>query len=315
MYEVIIIGAGPAGLSAALWADELGLRALLLERQAEIGGQLSWVYNPIANHLGVERADDGGKMRELFAAQIARRKFELRLNTIVARVDANAKRVVLQSGEELAATNLILATGLRRRRLNAPGEMEFAGRGVVHSATRDRHLLARRDVCVVGGGDAAVENALLIAEVCPRVWLIHRGKALRARNEFTERLTANKRITTLLETTVERITGGEVVEAVELKIGDGEESKRQHLRVGGVVIRIGYAPNTELIRDQVDVDANNYVRTTSEGETNIENVFAVGDINNPRAPTVSGAIGAGATAAKVIAARLGRSAAPDVAPV
>src|SRR5207253_7223602 len=102
-----------------------------------------------------------------------------------------AKRITLRTGESLQAIAMIIATGLRRRQLGIPGETDFEGRGVIESAARDRHQFAGKDVCVIGGGDAAVENALLLAEVCPTVTLVHRGKDLRARREFAERLHAN----------------------------------------------------------------------------------------------------------------------------
>ncbi|MGH9944790.1 MAG: NAD(P)/FAD-dependent oxidoreductase, partial [Pyrinomonadaceae bacterium] len=187
MHDVIIIGAGPSGLSAALWCDELGLDTLLLEQGAEVGGQLLRVHNPINNYLG-RRAANGRELRDHFAAQVADAGFDLWTETEIESVDLRAKRVVLRSDEQLQAIALILATGVRRRRLNVPGETEFAGRGVMESGVRDRDQFAGEDVCVVGGGDAAAENALLLAEVCPTVTLIHRGKTLRARVEFVERL-------------------------------------------------------------------------------------------------------------------------------
>jgi len=304
MYDAIIIGAGAAGLSAALWCDELGLDVLVLEAGAEVGGQLLRVYNPINNYLGL-RAQNGRELRDCFAAQVAEAGFDLWTEVEIESVDAQAKRVVLRSGEQLQAISLIIATGVRRRRLGIPGEAELAGRGVVESATRDRELLAGKDVCVIGGGDAAAENALLLAEVCPTVTLVHRGKRLSARAEFVERLRSEHCITVFSEAEAQRIFGAEEVEAIEiLRRG---ALKPFQMAVGGVLVRIGVEPNTELLRGQLQQDERGYLRVTSEGETNIENVFAIGDVSNPRAPTISGATGAGATAAKVIAGRLNKS--------
>lgn len=301
MHDAIIIGAGPAGLSAALWCDELGLDALVLEQGAEIGGQLLSVYNPIGNYLGVEAAN-GRELREQFDAQIAGREFDLWTQTEIESVDLRAKRVVLRSGEQLQAISIIIATGVRRRRLGIPGEAELAGRGVVESATRDRDSLAGRDVCIVGGGDAAAENALLLAEVCPTVTLVHRGKRLGARREFIERIAGEHCITVFTEARLERIIGEREVEAVEI-LRD-VAIKPFQMAVQGVLIRIGVEPNTELFGEQLHMDARGYIVVTGEQETSVENVFAVGDVSNPLAPTISGAAGAGATAAKVIASRL-----------
>ena len=303
MHDVIIIGAGPGGLSAALWCDELGLDTLVLEAEAEVGGQLARVYNPIRNHLGVE-AEDGSELRARFAAQVEDKGFDLWTQVELESVDARAKSVKLRSGEELRAIGLIIATGLRRRRLNVPGESEFAGRGVLESGKRDASSIAGADVVVVGGGDAAAENALLLAEVCPTVTLVHRGKKLSARREFVERIQGAHCITVFTEATLQRIMGAERVESVEILRAGALKPFRMAVR--GVLVRIGVEPNTELFREQLHMDERGYIVTTGEQETSVENVFAVGDVSNPLAPTVSGAVGAGATAAKVLASRLNR---------
>ena len=301
MHDVLIIGAGPAGLSAALWCDELGLDTLVLEQSGEIGGQLLSVYNPVENYPGV-RAANGRELRDLFAEQLDECDFDLWTEVEIESADLRAKRIVLRSGEQLQAISIIIATGVRRRRLGIPGEAELAGRGVLESGTRDRDLLAGKDVCVIGGGDAAAENALLLAEVCPTVTLVHRGKKLRARREFAERLRSDHRVTVFTESVVRRIIGEEEVLAVEI-LRSGAIKPFQ-MAVGGVLVRIGVEPNTELFRDQVHMDERGYIVVTGEQETSIGNVFATGDVSNPLAPTINGATGAGATAAKVIASRL-----------
>ncbi|MBA2647678.1 MAG: NAD(P)/FAD-dependent oxidoreductase [Pyrinomonadaceae bacterium] len=307
MHDVIIIGAGPAGLSAAQWCDELGLDTLVLEQEAEVGGQLLWIYNRIANHLGVVEAQDGREMRDVFAAQIEAAEFDVWTGVEIDGVDLGAKRVTLRSGEEVRAISIVVATGVRRRQLGVPGEAELAGRGVVESASRDRDFLAGKDVCVIGGGDAAVENALMLAEVCPTVTLVHRGKKLRARTEFVEKLRGTHCITVFTESVLKRIIGGERVEAVEIERRGA--IKPFQMAVGGVLVRIGVEPNTEIFKDQIAFDEAGYVTVSSVYETNLGNVFAIGDVSNPLAPTISGAVGAGATVAKIIAARLnsGRS--------
>jgi thioredoxin reductase (NADPH) len=301
MHDVLIIGAGPAGLSAARWCDDLGLDALAVERAAEVGGQLLWVHHPVENYLGL-RADDGRQLRDLFAEGVEDAGFDLWTQAEIESIDLRARRVRLGSGEELQSIFMIIATGLRRRILNVPGEAEFAGRGVIGSARLDRELYAGRDVVVVGGGDSAAENALLLAEVCPTVTLVHRGKKLRARAEFVERLQATHCVTVFKESELVRVIGDDRVEAVEIRRRGA--LKPFQMAVGGVLVRVGYEPNTELFRGQLELDERGYVRTNSAHETSVENVFAVGDVASPLAPTIAGAVGAGATAAKVIAARL-----------
>lgn len=301
MHDVIIIGGGPAGLTAAFWCDDLGLDTLVLEQEERVGGQLRRIYNPIKNYPGLDAADGSEFFEEAFSS-VTEKDFDLWTGVQIRSVNLKTKRVSLESGEELQAIVLIIATGVRRRRLGIPGEDDFAGKGIIESATRDRQSLAGQDVCVIGGGDAAAENALLLAEVCPTVTLVHRGKKLRARREFVERLQTNHCLTMFVESVVTRILGGDAVEAVEIVRKDG--LKPFQMAVRGVLIRIGVEPNTELMRNQVQLDDHGYVVVNGIHETEISNVFAIGDVSNPSAPTISGACGAAATAAKVIAARI-----------
>lgn len=301
MHDVIIIGAGAAGLSTAFWCDDLGLDTLVLEQAEHVGGQLHRVYNPINNYLGL-KARNGAELLERFTADVDSAEFDLWTQTSISTVDLKAKRIALVSGEELQPIAIVIATGVRPRELGVPGEKEFVGKGMIESGARDRELVAGHDVCVVGGGDAAVENALLLAEVCPTVTLVHRGKKLRARPEFTEKLQAKHCITVFTESVLTRIIGNDRVEAVEIHRKQG--LKPFQLAVRGVLIRIGVDPNTALFRDQLNTDDRGYVVVNNQQETNVTMVFAVGDVSNPVAPTISSATGAGATAAKVIASRL-----------
>lgn len=301
MYDVLIIGAGPAGLSAARWCDELGLDTLVLEQAEEVGGQLLAIHNPINNYLGLH-AENGFELRDRFAEQTSDCEFDLWTNVEIESVDLKAKRVTLKSSEQLQSIAMIIATGLRRRRLGIPGEAEFAGRGIMESGAGDREQFAGKDVCVIGGGDAAAENALLLAEVCPTVTLVHRGRKLRARREFTEALPTNHCVTVFPESIVHRIIGSDWVEAVEIERAGA--IKPFQMAVQGVLIRIGFEPNTNFIQGQLELDERGYAMVSSRQETSVANVFAIGDVANPLAPTIAGAVGAGATAAKVIASRL-----------
>src|SRR5712691_5117974 len=301
MHDVVIIGSGPAGISAALWCDELGLDTLVLEQQEEIGGQLLSGYNPIENYPGL-RAHNGRELLARFSEPIGQADFDLWTNVEIESVNLKAKRISLQSSEELQSISIIIATGVRRRQLGIPGEEEFVGHGIIESATRDRELFAGKDVCVIGGGDAAAENALLLAEVCPTVTIVHRGKSLKARREFVERLDANHCITVFTESVLTSVLGNEELEAVEILRKDA--LKPFQMAVRGLLVRAGFEPNTELFRQELQLDEKGYIVVTSQQVTSVANVFAVGDVSNPLAPTISGATGAGATAAKVIAARL-----------
>ena len=301
MHDVIIIGAGPAGLSTAFWCDDLRLDTLVLEQAEQVGGQLHRVYNPIENYLGL-KARNGQELLEHFTKDVDSADFDLWTQVDIESVDLRARRISLRSGEDLQSIAIVIATGVRPRELGVPGEKEFIGKGMIESGARDRQLFAGKDVCVVGGGDAAVENALLLAEVCPTVTLVHRGKKLRARRELAERLQPNNCITVFTESVLTRILGAEEVEGVEIQRKEG--LKPFQLAVRGVLIRIGVEPNTQLFRDQIQTDEKGFITVNSQQETSVSMVFAVGDVSNPQAPTISSATGAGATAAKVIASRL-----------
>src|SRR5437870_10724365 len=301
MNDVVIIGAGPAGLSAARWCDELGLDTLVLEQSEEVGGQLLAVHNPIENYLGATAAN-GVELRDRFIEQTKTSDFDLWTNVEIDGVDLKAKRVTLRSGEEIQSIAIIIATGLRRRRLGIPGEVEFEGRGIIESATRDRDQVAGKDVCVIGSGDAAAENALLLAQVCPTVTLVHRSKKMRARREFTEQMHTNHCITVFPESVVHRIIGHEWVEAVEIERAGA--IKPFQMAAQGVLVRIGYEPNSDLVAEELDLDKNGYIVVNAQQETNVQNVFATGDVADPLSPTISSGVGAGSRAAKIIAARL-----------
>lgn len=301
MQDVIIIGGGPAGIAAAIWCDLLGLDTLLLESADKVGGQLHSVFNAIEDYPGCT-FPNGAEMAARLTDQLDKSEADYWRGVAIDSLDLKAKRVSLKSGEELQSLFLVLATGVRRRELGIPGEREFVDKGVMTSGVKDRHSYAGKDVCVVGGGDAAVENAVLLAEVCPTVTLVHRGPKVRARSEFVEQLHGNHCITVFYESVVTRIIGNQQVEAVEIR--RKEAIKPFQMAVGGVLIRIGVTPNVELFDRQLDLDGRGYVTVSAQHEASVANVFAIGDLSNPLAPTLSGAAGAGATVAKVIASRL-----------
>ena len=297
-FDVIIIGGGAAGISAALWCDDLKLNALLLEKSAEFGGQLLWTHNAIANHLGAN-ARNGREMRDIFVRQIENRRFETRFNAEVTAIDFADKIISTAHGETFSAANLIIATGVRRRKLNIGGEEQFVGRGILESGKREAETVRDKRVVIIGGGDAALENASILAAAAAEVILIHRGEKFRARREFVEAARNNPKVEILTATTVEKISGGERIESVELK--NTTTGEIFSLAADYVLRRIGVAPNTEFLGGAIDSDADGYIKINGHCETNLRGIYAVGDVANPLSPTVSTAIGTGAAAVKAIA--------------
>lgn len=300
-FDVIIVGGGVAGLSTALWCDELGLSALLLEKSAQFGGQLLWTHNEIKNYPGKE-ARNGRELRDAFLRQLEKRNFEFALQMQISEIDLVEKKIILADGTRIFARAIVIAAGIRRRKLNVAGEDEFKNRGIIESGKKNADSVAGKKVLIVGGGDAAFENALILAENAAKVTLVHRRRDFRARREFSEQVENHPKIEVLTETAVEKIAGGEHLESVELKNLTTAETRI--LPVDALLIRIGVAPNTEDFGGALKLDRHGYIEVNRNCETNLPSVFAVGDIANPLAPTVSTAAGTGATAAKVIFALL-----------
>jgi thioredoxin reductase (NADPH) len=299
-YDAIIIGGGVAGLSAGYWCAELGLKVLVLEKSGELGGQLLNVYNPIHNHLGAT-AENGRELRDLIARQIENSHIEIRTGAEARSVDLAGKKIELADGSTLEARNLIIATGVRRRKLSVAGEEEFAGRGVLISGARDKEAARDLDVCIIGGGDAAFENALILAEFAKSVTLVHRSSDFRARKEFTGRVEQDPKIKIITNAIVTGIEGNENSENVEaVKILDKVSGQTFTIPAQAVLVRIGVEPNTELFAGQLELDERRYISVNSKCETSADRVYAVGDAANPDSTTVSTAAGTGATAANVI---------------
>jgi len=294
-HELVIVGAGPAGISAALWARSHEMPALVLESEAGPGGQLLHVYFEPRDLAGMPPGD-GAAIATRYQKQLADSGVTVRYGALVQSL-AVAPRLLLAlvAGEEIATRALLIATGARRRRLGVPGERELEDRGVTFSATRDRERLAGHAVAVVGGGDAAAENALMLAQAGCDVTLIARG-ALRARPAFRERVAAEPRVRVLVHTRVVRVLGESQVTGLELQSPTGGS----RLVCDGVVIKVGVVPNTEWCREVLPHDEDGYLRVDAEYATGVPGVWAAGDVIRPAVLSAAVAVGQGVLAASAI---------------
>ncbi len=300
-FDVIIIGGGPAGISCALWCVDLGLGALLLEAGSSLGGQLNWTFNPIENYLGLE-ASNGEELAEKFRIHAESKRINYRLESAVQRIDFGDSRVVLSINEEIEFSSLVIATGVKRRKLDIPGEEKFQGRGILISGKRDIETVRNKTVVVVGGGDAAFENVKILAEKAAKIYLVHRGTEFRAREEFVDFATAHPKVEILTNSVVEKISGGRWVESIAVR--DSTNGELLSLTTDAVLTRIGVVPNSQLVlAADIVLDPDHYICVNSICETSVPNFFAIGDVANPISPTVSSAVGMGSTAAKVIRSR------------
>jgi thioredoxin reductase (NADPH) len=292
-FDVVIAGGGPAGMSALLWCAELGLRAVLLEREAELGGQLLQTHNAVRNYLGVETSN-GRDLRDVFLRQIAR--LNIATSAEIVEADLASKRIRLADRSTFSCRAIFIATGVRRRKLMVPGEEEFRGRGILESGVKAGEQVRGGSVVIVGGGDAALENALILSQTAAEVHVVHRRHEFTARSEYVKRAKRTCNIKIVPNSKITKIAGNKCVDFVEIE--HLTSGKRSRLEADAVLLRIGVEPNTDLFRGQIDLDDVGYVRINNSCETSMRCIFAGGDAANPATPTISVAVGNGAAAAK-----------------
>jgi thioredoxin reductase (NADPH) len=298
-FEVVVIGGGPGGLSAATWCVELGMSTLLIESNDELGGQLSWIHNPIMNHLGGVFGN-GSDLREVMLKQVAERDFVLALGRKVDQI--NHGSVTLSDGGAIRFKHLIMATGLSRRTIGIDAERVLVGKGILSSGAGQRESVTGKTVAVIGGGDAAVENALILSEFAEKTFLIHRREKFVARDEMVSQLQSRKNIDVLLNKTVKSIEGHDVLSSIIIE--DVNNRELTSLAVENLLIRIGFEPNSSLLEGKVEVDEKKYIKVDSTFRSSDPSIYAIGDVVSPMSPTISGAVGAGSIAAKSIHFRL-----------
>jgi len=273
IYDVIIIGGGPAGMTAGIYAAKREMKTLLIEKGLPGGYML--LTNSIENYPGflhISGKDLSGKMEE----QMKNAGVEiLGADATKIIVEGKIKKVETSEGER-QCKSIILAVGGGHKKLEAKGEKEFTGRGVSYCATCDAPFYKGKAVAVIGGGNSAISDALYISDVAKKTYLIHRREALRA-EEAKSRELKNKGVEILLNTEVDEILGDRFVNAIKLTDKSSGEAKK--LRLDGVFISIGTVPHSELARDAgIHLDEKHYIRVDGNQETNVEGVFAAGDV-------------------------------------
>ena len=293
ILKTLIIGSGPAGLAAALYAARAHLDPLVLSGM-DLGGQVS-ITHIVENYPGFPEGIGGPQLVENFQKQAERFGARLEFDT-ATEVDLSSRpfRVTTWNAEYLAET-LILATGATPRHLEIPGEEEFVGRGVSYCATCDGHFFQDRDVIVVGGGDSALEEGLFLTRYANSVTIIHRRDELRAGAFLRKRAFSHPKVEFIWDTVLTEIRGEGVVESVGLRnVKTGAESD---LKTDGVFIFIGHIPNTELFRDQLETDTSGYVIVDRYMQTSVPGVFAAGEVADSHFRQVITSAGMGAAAA------------------
>jgi thioredoxin reductase (NADPH) len=295
-YELVIIGGGPAGLTAGIYASRSRLDCVLLEANPLVGGQAA-LTDLIENYPGFDEPIKGFDLMEKMRKQAE--KFGLKIkNEPVIRVERTGDGFVVHTNKGKYPTEaIIMATGSESRNLGVPGEQELRGGGVTYCATCDGPLYKEMDVAVVGGGDSAVGEALYLTRFAAKVYLIHRRDRFRADAILSEQAVADDKIEILWDTVVTAIHGKGEVQHLHLK--NVKTSEESTLEVDGVFIYVGVNPNTEFVKGLLKLDNRGFIMTDDRLEASVPGIFAAGDCRSKALKQVATAVGEGATAAFV----------------
>ncbi len=294
--KIIIIGSGPAGMTAALYTARGKLNPLVIAGH-ELGGQVALTHE-IENYPGFPEGLSGQELVDLMKSQAERFGARFELYTAVSEVDfTNGPPFTIKTdtGQTYEAEAVIVTVGATPRHLDVPGEQEFTGRGVSYCGTCDGFFFRDKDVVVVGGGDSALEEGLFLTRFASRVDVVHRRDELRAGQTLQQRAFANEKMSFIWDTVIEEITGDQAVSAVRLRnVKTGEQREYE---TDGVFIFIGHDPNSDIFAGQLERDEFGYVITDREMRTNIEGVFAAGEIQDRIFRQVATSVGQGTAAA------------------
>lgn len=273
-YDNIIIGAGPAGLSAALYSARAGKKVLILEK-ATPGGQI-YLSSLVENYPGV-KSTDGQKLVEIMLEQAKSFGAEVKPFNEVLETDLKNK-IVKTKDAEYQGGCIIIATGNRWKKLNVSGEEKFVGRGVSYCATCDGPFFKDQIVAVIGGGNTAVEESLHLTNFASKVILVHRRDELRAEKYIADKALNHEKMEFLWNSEVVSINGKEKVESLTVKNNKTTEEKT--IELGGVFIFVGMLPNSEMFKGQIDLDERGYILTNEKMQTNLPGVYAAGDVRS-----------------------------------
>lgn len=289
MYEVLIIGAGPAGMTAAIYAARAGYKTAVLEHGVP-GGQAA-TTDMIENYPGFPEGISGPELMMKFFEQTQTFGVEMIYEQVQSvELDGAIKRVTTDK-QTIEAKTVVIASGAKPRALGVANEGRLRGRGVSYCATCDGFFFKDQPVAVIGGGDTAVEEAMYLTKMCSSVTLIHRRDELRANKLAQSRALANEKLNIIYDTVVDEIIGDDKVS--QLKLRNKKTDETSTLDINGVFIFVGYLPNNAFFPPELEVNEQGYIVTDDEMATNIPGVFAVGDVRQKKLRQVTTAVGDG----------------------
>ena len=296
MNDVIIIGSGPAGWTAAIYASRADLKPLLFEG-GEPGGQLMTTTD-VENFPGFPKGVQGPELMQVMKEQAARFGTEI-ISAHVDKLEKTADGFEVTAAEKTyRAKTVIISTGATARRLGLDSEKALYGKGVSACATCDGFFFKGKKVIVVGGGDSAIEEASFLTRFADKVYIVHRRNELRASKIMQERMKKNEKIEMIWNASVDGILGKEVDHVTGVRLKDSTTGELRDMEIDGVFAAIGHEPNVDLVKDLVDLDEKNYVKTSfGTSQTNIPGLFACGDVQDSRYRQAITAAGSGCMAA------------------
>lgn len=293
IYDVIIIGSGPAGLSAAIYAKRAELNVLVIEKAGISGGQVINTYE-VDNYPGIPGVG-GFELSIKFREHADKLGADFVNGEVTDFVLENDLKVVTVDGEnQYKSKSVVIATGGAPRHLGVEGEEKLSGMGVSYCATCDGAFFKNKTVAVVGGGDVAVEDAIFLARICKQVYVIHRRDQFRASKSISTRLLGLENVTILWDSVVEKINGEDRVESIDVK--NSKTDDQTSYEVAGVFIAVGYLPNSDKYKDVVATDEGGYIIATENCETNVEGIYAAGDVRTKELRQIITAAADGANA-------------------
>lgn len=292
--KIVIIGSGPAGLTAALYTARANLEPLVISG-SQLGGQIS-ITNEVENYPGFPEGTSGPELVDMMQKQAERFGARVLIDEVTEVDFQNGPPFTLKTyGDTIEADVVIVCVGASPKRLEVPGEEELIGRGVSFCATCDGFFFREKDVVVVGGGDSALEEGLFLTRFANQVQVIHRRDELRAGEALKRRAFANEKISFIWDSVVDEIVGEDKVEAI--KIRNVKTDNIEDMDTDGVFIFIGHYPNSDLFQDQLEMDERGYLKTDGRMMTNVPGVYAAGEIQDPVFRQIATSVGQGCAAA------------------
>ena len=284
MYDIIIVGAGPAGLTAALYATRANKKVLILEGKS-YGGQILNA-SKVDNYPGIDSIS-GFDLATNMYNQVINKGVEYKNETVI---NITKDLTVTTNNGTYNAKSIILATGAQNRKLNIPNEVEFIGKGVSYCATCDGNFFKGKDVAVVGGGNTALEDALYLSNIANKVYLIHRRDEFRGEDKYLDEIKTKSNIEIILNSNVTSINGNDILESITI-------NDNNSINISGLFIAVGQEPKNEIFKDIINIDEKGYIQTEDGVHTNVDHIYVAGDCRNKLLRQLTTAVSDGAIAA------------------